>query len=191
MYYHNMIVNLYENCEAKITPVDFEKLCLDLLLKTKDFKKINIISIQHNKKITSSDGKFQLDGYIEYELLNVRHKVIIECKNHTRPVQRSVIMELKAKLDSIGAQKAILMSTSGFQTGTIEYAQKHGIGLIQVVETSLLTIQNSIAPQKDIFLRYLNMPPYGLVMYSTETLGVFCNLNNDIEYLESFLTYPE
>ncbi len=181
------MINFLENFEADITPVDFEKLCLDLLMKTKDFKKINTISIQHNKKITSSDGEFQLDGYIEYEFLNVRHKVIIECKKHTRPVQRSAIMELKAKLESIGAQKGIIMSTSGFQTGAIEYAQQHGIGLIRVVEKTLMTIQNSLKTDTNMAQRYLNMPPYCLTMYSTEYLGVFSNITNNLSELEQFL----
>lgn len=185
------MINFLENFEADITPRDFEKLCLDLLMKTKNFKSINVSTVQHNRKEKTSDGEFQLDGYIEYELLNVKHKVIIECKKHARPIQRSVVMELKSKLESIGAQKGILMSTSGFQTGAIEYAKQHGIGLMQVIEKNLLTIQNSITPRKNILQRYLNMPPYGLIMYNTENLGMLCNLNNNIEYLEHFLTYSD
>lgn len=183
------MINFLENFEADITPVNFEKLCLDLLMQTRDFEKISVISIKHNKKITTSDGEYHLDGYIEYELFDVRHKVILECKKHKRPVQRSVVLELKSKLESIGAQKGIIMSTSGFQTGAIEYAQQHGIGLIQVVEKTLMTIQNSLETNPNITEKYLNMPPYCLIMYSNITLGVLCNLTSDIKYLEEFLTH--
>lgn len=181
------MINFLENFEADITPRDFEKLCLDLLMKTKNFKSIKVNTVQHNRKEKTSDGEFQLDGYIEYELLNVKHKVIIECKKYTRPVQRSVVMELKPKLESIGAQKGIVMSTSGFQKGAIEYAKQHGIGLIQVVEKDLLTIQNSISPRKDILQKYFNLPPYCFIMYSSEYLGVYCNITNDMSELEQFL----
>ena len=38
-------------------------------------------------------------------------------------------------LRAIGAQKGIVVSTSNFQSGAIDYAKAHGIALIQMTET--------------------------------------------------------
>ena len=38
---------------------------------------------------------------------------------------------LHRKLESIGAQKGILISTSNFQSGAVEYGKAHGITLIK------------------------------------------------------------
>lgn len=38
-------------------------------------------------------------------------------------------------LRAIGAQKGIIVSTSNFQSGAIDYAKVHGIALIQMTET--------------------------------------------------------
>ncbi len=38
------------------------------------------------------------------------------------------------KLRATGAQKGMLFSTSGFQTGAYKFAEEHGIALIRVIE---------------------------------------------------------
>jgi len=62
--------------------------------------------------------------------------VLVECKHHRRKVERQDVQVLHSKLQSVGAQKCMLFSTAGFQSGAIEYAGAHGIALIQVVDGS-------------------------------------------------------
>ena len=51
------------------------------------------------------------------------------------------------KIQSIGAQKGIIISTSGFQKDAVKYAQAHGIALWQIVSSSIKRITNFAAPQ--------------------------------------------
>ena len=60
--------------------------------------------------------------------------MLIECKHYKNPIKRETIQILKDKLHSVGAQKGILFTTATFQSGCIEYAEKHGIALVRMID---------------------------------------------------------
>lgn len=60
--------------------------------------------------------------------------MLVECKNHVRPVEREDVQVLADRLRATGAQKGILFSTNGFQRGAIHYARNHRIALVRVIE---------------------------------------------------------
>ena len=62
-------------------------------------------------------------------------KILAECKQHKKRVGRDKVEVLESRLRSLGAQKGLLLSTAGFQSGAIQFAEKHGIALIQVFDT--------------------------------------------------------
>ena len=88
--------------------------------------------IAHDQKIETDDGTYQIDVLAEYTALGVKNTVIVECKKQSRSVEREIVAALDRKLQSIGAQKGILISTAGFQSGAVKFAEKHGIALWQV-----------------------------------------------------------
>ena len=100
--------------------------------------------IQHNKIIVTSDGKYQIDGYIEFEVMGVKYKTLIECKHYKRRIEREIVQTLYDKLRATGTQKGILISTSNFQTGSIQYATEHGIALIQLTESGNHCVTRSL-----------------------------------------------
>lgn len=61
---------------------------------------------------------------------------IWECKAYTRPVPVDDIEEFHAKLQQIGGDrtKGTVASLMPFQTGAVEYARTHGIGLARVID---------------------------------------------------------
>ena len=85
-----------------------------------------------DQKIETDDGTYQIDVLAEYTALGVKNTVIVECKKQSRSVEREIVAALDRKLQSIGAQKGILISTAGFQSGAVKFAEKHGIALWQV-----------------------------------------------------------
>ena len=124
----------------EMTPVDFEKFCLYILEnKTKG---LNNVKIYHNKIMEVYDGKYQLDGYIEFDAMGVTYKTIVECKHYKAPISREIVQKVYDNLRAVGAQKGIVISTSNFQSGAIAYAGLHGIALIQLAETE----KEDIAP---------------------------------------------
>ncbi|OMF10117.1 restriction endonuclease [Paenibacillus sp. FSL H7-0942] len=147
-----MEINLYRGFVASISATDFEKYCFEVLKAYAETEELKDFSILHNQKVQTSDGEYQIDIMAEFMALSVSFKVIVECKRYTRPVEREKIVVLADKVRSLGAHKGILISTSGFQSGAVEYAQQHGIALIQIFDKVVMHIQASSYPQVDPIL---------------------------------------
>lgn len=103
-----------------LTPIEFEKYCYDFLNGYAQNEGLQNFKITHNKKIKASDGKYQIDVYAEFTAMGSRFKVLCECKKYKNRVNRDKVAILHRKLESIGAQKGILISTSDFQSGAVE-----------------------------------------------------------------------
>lgn len=116
-----------------MSPTDFEKYCVQLLKE--QCAGIENCTLKHNKIITTDDGDYQIDGFIEFSVMGVKYKTLVECKHYKSSIQREKVQVLYDKVRATGAQKGILMSISNFQSGAIDYATKHGIALIQIIES--------------------------------------------------------
>ena len=114
----------------KISPTDFEKFVLDML--SKEFSKYDNCTINHDETIKAHDGNYQIDIYIEHDVMGITYKTLVECKYYTCPIKREVVAVLHSKIQSCGAHKGILVSSSNFQKGAMSFAREHGIALIQV-----------------------------------------------------------
>lgn len=127
-------VNPYRELAANISSTDFEIFCLNTLKAYANKEGLKDFDIKHNQKIESDDGTYQIDVLAEYTALGAKHIVIIECKKRKGSIKREIVAELYAKIQSLGAHKGILISTSGFQKGATLYAKKHGIALWQICD---------------------------------------------------------
>ncbi len=126
--------NPYRELPARISPLEFEQFCMETLKAYASQEALQNFSIKHNQKIEASDSTYQIDVLAEYTALGCKNTIIVECKKYSRSIERSVVAELYAKLHSIGAQKGILISTSGFQSDAVKFANAHGIALWQVCD---------------------------------------------------------
>lgn len=149
-------INPYRELESFISPVDFEIFCMETLKAYAKREDLKDFKIKHNQKICADDGTYQIDVLAEYTALGVRNTVIVECKKQSRSVEREIVAALKAKLHSIGAQKGILISTAGFQSGATLYAEKHGIALWQICDNYIKHYSAAASKQ------YLDMIKYRL-----------------------------
>lgn len=98
---------------------------------------IKVVIAKHNQQVEAYDGTYQIDVLAEFTALRSRIKVLVECKKLTRAVDRDKAMLLHGKLQSIGANKGILISTTGFQRGAVQYAKMHGLTLWQLCDRSI------------------------------------------------------
>ncbi|MCK5136640.1 MAG: restriction endonuclease [Bacteroidales bacterium] len=112
------------------TPTEFEKAVMKLFMSLPD--ELVSKSIEHNVKIPGIDGIYQIDIKLTFEVFGANFLVLIECKRYSSPVKREAVQILHSKLSSLGAQKGVLVSTSGFQRGAIQYAKEHGIALLRI-----------------------------------------------------------
>jgi hypothetical protein len=130
-------INPYRCLNANISPTDFEVFCMDTLKAYAEKENLSEFQLTHNQKVKTDDGTFQIDVLGEYVALGSNVKLIVECKMQTRSVDRDIVVALHGKLQSLGANKGILIATSGFQSGATHYAQKHGIALWQICDNEI------------------------------------------------------
>ncbi len=115
-----------------ITPTEFElrvKEWLDSMSGTiEDYRS------EHEEPMLGMDGVYEIDVTVRFSILGADFTVLIECKRWSDRVKRSIVTDLQHKKNSVGAQKAMIVSTSGFQSGAVECAKSNGIALIEVRE---------------------------------------------------------
>lgn len=133
----NLFMDFFTELTCDISPTDFEKFCMEFLRAYAEKEKLSEFNIKHNVKIEASDGIYQIDIYAEFVAMNCKFKVLAECKKYNKAVSRDKVEILYSRLQSLGMNKGILISTSGFQSGAIQFAKSHGIALIQVSDKSI------------------------------------------------------
>ena len=157
--------NPYRSLEAAITPTEFEIFCLETVKAYAEREGLKDFVIKHNQKIEAYDSTYQIDVLAEYTALGCKNKVIIECKHHSGNIKRTVVTDLDKKIQSIGAQKGIVISTSGFQRDAVKYAEAHGIALWQIIDSSVKHIANCVTQEMYQQMMWRSIVDYYLPKY--------------------------
>ena len=152
--------NIYCKLVADMTSTEFEIYCMNILKTCAEKEGLHNFSIKHNDHFVAHDGTYQIDISAEYTALGVKNTVLIECKKYTRSVERKVVTDLCKKIETLGANKGIIISTAGFQSGAVQFAKQHGIALLQMIDRKLKHIVNSVVPDKIYMLLMCQMDLY-------------------------------
>lgn len=166
---------------CSISSTEFEVFCKEVLQEFALDENLNDFGIEHNVKIDNYDGVYQIDIYAHFTAMGTEFKVLCECKQYSNTVKRETVQILYDKVKTLGVHKGILLSTSGFQKGAIEYAKKHGIALIQVYDHSCVPVSHSsdpnISTDEDINdpLLYCekNWPKYRAICFMPDNEGYY------------------
>jgi restriction system protein len=127
-----------------LTPKQFELLVKRWL--DSSGQKLESFETAHLEQVEGLDGNYQFDVTARFRALGgADFLVIVECKKHRNPIKREVVQALRDRQQSVGAQKAMVVSTSTFQSGAIAYASSHSIALVQIVSGQAAYIRNSAA----------------------------------------------
>jgi restriction system protein len=119
----------------RISAVEYEQLVKATLDAGVSKEELLQYESRHLEAISGADGEYTFDVTVRFRNMTGDHLVLIECKRHRRKVERELVMVLYGKIQSVGAQKGMLFSTAGFQSGAVEYAQQHGLALVRLDET--------------------------------------------------------
>jgi restriction system protein len=123
---------------VEITPTEFENVVLDWLRRAAAMEK-QTIDARHLAVVDGTGGEYKIDVLVTFSrFAGARFIVLVECKHQRRPIEREDVMVLDAKIRDVGAHKGMLFSTSGFQSGAIEYAEAHGLATVTVVNGTWL-----------------------------------------------------
>ena len=130
-----MAIPPWADNRARIDGSEFERVVTELLGAVG--RGLPGFRIEHQESLPTPDGLYKMDATVRFTQLGVDFLVLVECKDHARPIEREDVQVLADKLRAAGAHKALLFSTNGFQKGAIEYAKNHGVALVRVFEGAL------------------------------------------------------
>lgn len=119
---------------ADITPAEFESFVTSLFDSIEEGGGIANLRIQNHEVVQGRDGSYDFDATVRYELAGMAFLLLVEAKLHKNPIKRETVQVLHQKLQSVGAQKGVLVSTAPFQRGALDFALAHGIALVTVTE---------------------------------------------------------
>jgi hypothetical protein len=155
-----------------LSPVEFEKWVIKRLEGVSDG--VGAFEIHHRKKLANDRGnRYEFDATTEFVAYGVRYTTIIECKRWTSPIDRDTVLVLYGKLNEVGAQKAVLVSTSPFQKGAIELARSKGIALIRVREDGTVkTVHPAWLPVVEVTILHRFLKPTNVKYFVTTVVGV-------------------
>jgi len=124
----------------RISPTEFEALVKSWFEGVGHI--MESFEVAHLETLSGSDGEYTFDVAVRFKAFHgAQFLVLVECKKHKNPIKREVIQVLHDRLRSVGGHKGFVVATTSFQSGAIEYAEKHGIALVQVVSGGVMYIR--------------------------------------------------
>lgn len=157
-----------------------------------------LLDIQGNKTLVARDVKisgregstYQIDVYYEFEMAGIRHRVAVECKKRSRPLERDSVLAFHAKIHECCLSHGVIVSSCGFQKGAREFAEQNNVTLMDYSELpsigNLLSrrLANVVIPDEDTigqpFWTIFNTDeysPYGQIHHKEEITSAFLFLS--------------
>ncbi len=177
-------MKLTKETYTTITPTDFEKYVKSLFERFES--KIKDFEVLHNVKEKTFDGEYQIDIKITFDFLGADYITLVECKRHKNPIKREVVQVLKDKVERIGAHKGILVATSDFQKGALEYSKIHGIALANIIDGKLTY---SVKSHDQINIQipdWVKLPEYSFIWINNIEQNSYGMTNLDSDYIKDF-----
>jgi len=130
---------------VQVSPEEYEQQAVQWLRSTG--ASIESFGVNHQERIGGPGGEYSFDAVVTLTMLRgARIIVLVECKRHKNPVKREYVLALDSKLRDVGAHKAIMFSTAGFQRGALEYASQRGIATVTFIDGKLTYQTRSARP---------------------------------------------
>lgn len=145
--------NLPVNYTLPTNPKEFEKLVRDFLVDAGvGLQRFEVLHDVH--EVGDDNNSYQIDVKASFEIFNGSEIIVlVECKLYNSPVKKEKVEILKSRLQSVGAHKGMIFSTSEFQKGAVKFADRHKISLVRMIEGKF------IYRVKDQFNTKVTVPP--------------------------------
>jgi Restriction endonuclease len=118
------------------------------------------------------DGR-QFDVTLRFREGMHDYLTVIECKDYSERVSVDRVEAFVTKSNGVNANKAVMISVNGFQSGAITVAKKHGIKLLTVTEEFI------DAKPIEIESRVPGMSIFDLRIYTTDGTADVCPPDDD------------
>lgn len=92
------------------------------------FKKLGLNSIIEHK-LDGARGRHEIDVYVEGIIHGLPFIWIVECKSWNRNIPKEKVLALSSIIQDLGADRGLILSEKGFQSGAIRIAERTNITL--------------------------------------------------------------
>lgn len=151
-----------------ISPEEFEQFVAEVLRSGSPG--LERFAVESHEVLQSADGDYDLDATVRFSFLGMDYLTLVEAKCYSHPIKRELVQVLHQKMQSVGAQKAVMISTAPFQRGAIEFAKAHGIALVMVSE-GRFTFETRAAGPRPVMSREEARTKYGLPTFVAVCFG--------------------
>lgn len=175
---------------VSISPEGYEKQVVAWLRKAGGA--LDSFAVTHLDHRPGPGGEYEFDAVAEFTVLSgARITLLVECKRSARPVEREDVLALWAKLQEVGAHKALVFATCGFQSGAIEFAQAHGIATITFVSGDFLYETRALGPTPPP-PAWANLAKYAGIVLSRSGKTISCSTIDEtrLDTLATWLSGP-
>lgn len=92
------------------------------------------VSIYRNTDMFGKTGEHNVDVVYDFDYLNSRHKVLVECKDYSRDLDYPTLRSFVAATLDIPASAYIIYSPNGFSKNAKDYAERNGVKCLKMGE---------------------------------------------------------
>jgi hypothetical protein len=90
--------------------------------------------VETDAELVGARGKHKVDVVARFSRFGLRQRWIAECKYWKRPVPKEKVLTFKGVVDDVGADRGIMVSEAGHQSGAIAIAKHTNVTLSSLKE---------------------------------------------------------
>lgn len=163
------------------------------LLSNEDMKDVEV---KKNYRYQGNSGvKHEFDVYYEMRVAKNLHKIAIECKDYSSPVEKRDISEFYGKLMDCPGVQGIVVAENGYRESAMKFANHYGIKIIttkelpNICQITAMDVRRVLLPDKETE----GKPFWCIMEESKEILGMttgnyFTMRRDGKEYIILFLS---
>jgi hypothetical protein len=111
----------------------YEQLVQAIFQQLHDHDGLGDVIVEHDVVKQGKTTDHQIDVYWEFTKGGVSHRVIVQAKNWSRPVDKGEVLKFDAVLNDLpGQPRGIMVAANGYQSGAREAAAARGIAMYEL-----------------------------------------------------------
>ncbi|GAA4091932.1 restriction endonuclease [Nocardioides kongjuensis] len=112
----------------RVAPGEFLESYVSYMYESLLSAQAGAVSVRRNARVTDNIGAtYQIDVLFEFNVGNLIHRVVVECKDTARKTERDEAIAFEGKLRHMSNTVGVFISVSGFQPSALQYLDQHGI----------------------------------------------------------------
>lgn len=107
---------------------------------------LEVVELARDVPMTGLSGyTHQIDVMYRLKIWLTELLVLVECKQYAKRVGVDDLLEFRSRLDDLRAHKGVFVTSSGYQSGALEFARANRISLLIVDATKTLSVMYQLS----------------------------------------------